>query len=129
MILLAGRFILERILRCNIKGGKMSIQITDTTAQANDAFKQYATNLVEELKSVFKQVENVRIIVKKEKNCYNVEILCHIKRRGDIESSAKGDTLKHAFDETFSKIEKQIKKIHDKTIKNKRYKHEEGTQI
>ena len=94
----------------------MPIEVTARHMHTSDDLQDYARRKAEEILEALPIIEHIRVILDLEKhgNGQIAEVVLLVKHHGNMEAAASTDNLRASVDMAFDKIEKQVRKLHDK---------------
>ena len=95
----------------------MPIEITVRHDKTNEVGRQYAERRAEHLAEKLKQVDNVRVVLDRQRHLFEAEFI--VEQKGHILAEAKehSATLTAAIDTAVARIVKQIRKAENKRDK------------
>ena len=93
----------------------MNIEITARHFTASSSLKELIHEKINKLKRFNSMIISCRIILTKENNTENVEIIAHAKRN-DFAAQENTDVFERSLINAINKISIQIKKQHEKAI-------------
>ena len=93
----------------------MNIEITSRHFTASDQLKELVNEKVKKIEKFNNEIISCNVILTKENNSENVEIIVHTKGH-DFISSENEDIFERSLTNAVYKISNQIKKKHDKAI-------------
>ena len=93
----------------------MNIEITSRHFTASEKLKELVSEKVKKIEKFNNEIIGCNVILTKENNSENVEIIVHAKGH-DFISSENEDTFERSLINAVYKISNQIKKQHEKAI-------------
>ena len=93
----------------------MNIEITSRHFTVSEQLKDLVNEKVKKIKKFNNEIINCSVILTKENNCENVEIIAHTKGH-DFISSGNEDIFERSLTNAVNKLSNQIKKQHEKSI-------------
>ena len=93
----------------------MNIEITSRHFTASEQLKELVNEKVKKIEKFNNEIISCNVILTKENNCENVEIIAHAKGH-DFISSENEDIFERSLINAVYKISNQIKKQHEKAI-------------
>ena len=103
----------------------MHFKIFGKQVKVGETFSKYAEiNLLEAVNKYFPNAISSIVSVSKKNKTFNIIVVLHITKKMEFTAQSNGDTARTAFDSTFEKLSKQLRRYKRK-IKN--YKHNENT--
>ena len=93
----------------------MNIEITSRHFTASEQLKELVNEKVKKIEKFNNEIISCNVILTKENNSENVEIIVHTKGH-DFISSENEDIFERSLTNAVYKISNQIKKQHEKTI-------------
>ena len=93
----------------------MNIEITSRHFTASEKLKELVSEKVKKIEKFNNEIIGCNVILTKENNSENVEIIVHAKGH-DFISSQNEDIFERSLINAVHKISSQIKKQHEKTI-------------
>ena len=93
----------------------MNIEITSRHFTASEELKELVNEKVKKIKKFNNEIISCNVILTKENNSENVEIIVHAKGH-DFISSQNEDIFERSLTNAVYKISNQIKKQHEKAI-------------
>ncbi len=96
----------------------MEIIVSSRNSDIKGGIKEHAQECAEKLKGIHSNLTSCRVILNIEKNEQSAEFIVHGKNI-DMEAKASNrDNVYTAIDKAADKIEKQLRKFHDKVVSN-----------
>jgi len=93
----------------------MDVEITGRHTEVTDDIRNYVWQHIEKLPRHDDKIQYVTVTLDENSGTQMVEIIakCH---RADLVAEAKGHDMYRSIDEAFGKMERQIKRYHDKLV-------------
>ena len=100
----------------------MPIEVTARHMHATEDLQEYARRKAAELVDEFRFVEHIHVILDIEKHGHRhiAEVVAQVKHHGKQEAKESSDNLRASIDLAMEKLEKQLRKLHDKGVDQKR---------
>jgi putative sigma-54 modulation protein len=103
----------------------MLIEITGRHVDVTDAIKEYARKKVENAVLEFRSVESVHVILDVQKINHFAEVVVQGKHHLHLDAKEISDDMYASIDLVADKIEKQLRKNHDKVVTH----HHQGPKL
>ncbi len=92
----------------------MSIEITARHIEISNGTQDYARAKADELMREFPGIEHIHIILDEERHNKLAEIVVQARNHIRLEAEEKSDQIRGSLDSVINKIERQMRKQHDK---------------
>ncbi|MDR0993095.1 MAG: ribosome-associated translation inhibitor RaiA [Verrucomicrobiota bacterium] len=94
----------------------MDIQITGRNVEVNEAIHEYVMDRLEPILAEYSRVETCHVIFLNEKYRFTATIVVQGREKLTAEAQETTDDLYTAFDAALLKVDKQLRKAHDKMV-------------
>ncbi|MDR0331370.1 MAG: ribosome-associated translation inhibitor RaiA [Chitinispirillales bacterium] len=97
----------------------MEIQITSRHAKASQDLQDTVTAEIGKLEKFYDKITSCRVVLDNESTDKTVEITMNVQGAHQVVGFAKAGNLGKAIDDAIEKVERQLKKLHDKEKSHK----------
>lgn len=96
----------------------MQLEITGRHVDVTDAIKDYARRKIQKIAEEFRAVESVHVILDIQKINHIAEVVVQGRHHMHLDAKEVSQDLYASIDLVSDKIEKQLRKVHDKIVTN-----------
>lgn len=106
----------------------MQVNISGRHSSISPEVRQYATDRAEHVQKFFNRITHVDVVIDHERDSHTVEAMAHVEHGSTLVARHKGEGLMMVMDETFDKLERQVRRLKDR-VRRRRPRHGAKTPV
>jgi putative sigma-54 modulation protein len=97
----------------------VQVNISGRHSSISPEVRQYAAGRAEHVQKFFNRITHIDVIIDHERDTHSVEAVAHIEHGSTLVARHRGEGLMMVMDETFNKLERQVRRLKDRVRKRR----------